>query len=61
MYVHKGEDLYDPETDMVFTENFKKYLKPEIEVTELDAHINDRVVAETVVPMLIEMIEGHNS
>lgn len=60
MYVHKGEELYDPEADMAFIKTFKKHLKPEIKVTEVDAHINDRIVAETVVPILIGLIEGHN-
>jgi len=60
MYVHKGEELYDPEADKVFIETFKKHLRPEIKVTEVDAHINDRIVAETIVPILIGLMEGHN-
>jgi len=61
MYCHKGEPLYDPEADKVFIETFKKHLKPEIKVTEVDAHINDPVVAETVVPILIELMEGRGA
>ena len=58
MYCHKGEPLYDPEADMVFIRTLKEHLKPRIKVTEVDAHINDPVFAETVVPILLEMIEG---
>ncbi len=60
MYCHKGEALYDPEADTVFIETIKKHLKPQIKVIEVDAHINDPVFAETVVPLLTGMIEGPN-
>ena len=60
MYSHEGEALYDPEVDRAFIKALKKHLKPEIKVTEVDAHINDPVFAETVVPLLTGMIEGHN-
>lgn len=61
MYCHKGEALYDPDADMVFIKTLKEYLKPQIKVTEVDAHINDPVFAEAVVPILIEMIQGHDA
>jgi len=57
MYCHEGEPLYDPEADMAFITTLKKQLKPEIKVTEVDAHINDPIFAETVAPILIEMIK----
>ena len=60
MYGHKGEELYDPEADIAFIETLKKHLKPQVKVTEVDAHIHDPVFAETVVPILIGMMEGHN-
>ena len=60
MYSHKGEALYDPEVDRAFIKALKKHLKSEIKVTEVDAHINDPVFAETIVPLLTGMIEGHN-
>jgi uncharacterized protein (UPF0261 family) len=58
MYCHKGEPLYDPEADMVFIRTLKAHLRPQIKVTEVDAHINDPVFAEAVVPILIEMLKG---
>jgi len=60
MYSKKGGELYDPEADMAFVDTIKKHLKPHIKVVEVDAHINDPVFAETVVPLLTGMIEGHN-
>ena len=60
MYCHKGEALYDPEADMAFIKTLKKHLEPQIKVIEVDAHINDPVFAETVVPILTGMIEEHN-
>ena len=60
MYSHEGEALYDPEVDRAFIKTLKKHLKPQIKVIEVDAHINDPVFAETVVPILTGMIEGHN-
>jgi len=60
MYSHKGEELYDPEVDMAFVKALKAHLKPQVKVMEVDAHINDPVFAETVVPILTEMIEGRN-
>jgi len=57
MYCHKGEPLYDPEVDMAFIATLKKHLKPQIKVTEVDAHINDPIFADTVAPILIEMIK----
>ncbi len=58
MYCHKGEALYDPDADMAFIETLKEHLSPQVKVTEVDAHINDPVFAEAVVPILIEMIQG---
>lgn len=57
MYSHKGEPLSDPEVDMAFVTTLKRLLKPQIKVTEVDAHINDPIFADTVAPILIEMIK----
>jgi len=42
---------------MAFVRTLKKHLRPQIKVIELDNHINDPIFAETVVPILIEMIQ----
>ena len=57
MYCHKGEALYDPEADRAFIKTIKKYLRSQIKVVEVEAHINDPVFAETAVSVLREMIE----
>ena len=60
MYSNKGGELYDPEADRAFIDALKKQLKPHINVVEVDAHINDPVFADTIAPLLLEMIEEHN-
>jgi uncharacterized protein (UPF0261 family) len=52
----KGGPLYDPQADRAFDEEIKKRLKPQIEVLEVDAHLNDPPYAETAVALLEEMI-----
>ncbi|MEM2684213.1 MAG: Tm-1-like ATP-binding domain-containing protein [Candidatus Nezhaarchaeales archaeon] len=43
-----GGPLHEPETDMVFVEELRKQLKPEIEVRLIDAELNDPSFAEEV-------------
>jgi uncharacterized protein (UPF0261 family) len=52
----EGEPLYDPEGNRAFGVEFKKLLKPEIEVIDIDAHLNEPVYAETAVALLEKMI-----
>jgi uncharacterized protein (UPF0261 family) len=55
----EGGPLYDPQADRAFAEEMKKRLKPQIEVVEVDAHLNEPLYAETAVALLEEMI-GRN-
>jgi uncharacterized protein (UPF0261 family) len=48
----EGGDFYDPDANLAFIEALKRDLKPEIELLELDAHINDKLFAETAVTLL---------
>lgn len=57
MYCYKGEAIYDPEADKAFIETLKEHIRPQIKVREVNAHINDPVFAETVVSLLMEMIQ----
>lgn len=57
MYCHEGEALHDPEGDKIFIASLKKHLKSQIQVVEVDAHINDPVFAQTAVSFLIRMIQ----
>lgn len=52
----ESEPLYDPEGNRAFGEELKRYLAPEIEVVEVDAHINEPLYAETAVALLEEMM-----
>lgn len=50
----EGGALHDPDVDKVFTEELKKHLNPDIEVVEVDAHINDPEFAKAVIAVLEE-------
>jgi uncharacterized protein (UPF0261 family) len=54
----EGGPLYEPETDRVFIEELRKRLKPEIEIREIDAHIEDRAFAQAVMAAFDEVMEG---
>ena len=54
----EGGPLYDPEGNWAFGEELRRHLKPEIEVIEVDAHINEPLYAETAVALLEGMMEG---
>ncbi len=48
----EGGPLHDPEADMKFLEELKRVLNPEIEIIEVDSHINTREFANSVVEAL---------
>jgi uncharacterized protein (UPF0261 family) len=48
----EGGVFWEPETDRAFAPALKASLKPEIEVIEVEAHINDPLFAETMVEVL---------
>jgi uncharacterized protein (UPF0261 family) len=52
----QGEPLYDPEANRAFGGELKKFLKPEIEVREINAHLNEPLYAETAVALLEKMM-----
>ena len=52
----EGNEWYDPEANLAFIEALKKNLKKEIRVVEVDAHINDRLFAETAATLLDELM-----
>jgi uncharacterized protein (UPF0261 family) len=52
----EGGPLYDPQANRAFGEEMRKHLKPQIEVVEVDAHLNAPLYAETAVAFLEEMI-----
>ena len=44
-----GGILYDPEEDMIFINELKKHLKPEVEIIEIDANLEDTLFAQAMV------------
>jgi uncharacterized protein (UPF0261 family) len=45
----EGSPLYDPEEDRIFVEELREHLKPEIEIKEIDANMDDLKFAKAVV------------
>ncbi len=56
----KGQPLYDPDADKVFVDELKKHLKPEIELRELEVHLNTPEFAIAVVEAFDEMMKRKN-
>lgn len=52
----EGGPLYEPETDMLFVSELRKMLKPEIEIREIDANIEDPAFAQAVVAAFEEVM-----
>jgi uncharacterized protein (UPF0261 family) len=52
----EGGALYDPVSDQAFIEAFKRALDPEIEIIEVDAHINTPEFARAVVDTLEKIL-----
>lgn len=50
-----GNECYMPDVDAVLFENLRKTIKPEIQITELDYHINDMEFARSVAEKFMEM------
>jgi len=54
-----GEAIYNPERDQALFDTLKENLRKDIRVVEVDAHINDPEFADTVAPILMEMMAEH--
>lgn len=54
----EGADLHDPQTDKVFVTELRKHLKPDIEVVELETHLNTPEFARAAVDALHEMMKA---
>jgi len=51
-----GSPTYDPEEDRIFIEALKKLLKPQIEIREIQANMEDPVFAEAIVQAVCEIM-----
>lgn len=52
----EGAPFFEPETDKVFPKEIKRYLRPEIEVLELDVELNSPEFSRAAVDALVGMI-----
>lgn len=52
----EGGALWDINCDMVFLEVMKEKLRKDIEIIEIDAHINDKEFSEAVIETMFSMI-----
>jgi uncharacterized protein (UPF0261 family) len=55
-FSQEGQPLYDPESDRAFVETFRAVAPPQVQVVEMDTHLNDPVLAETAVRLMQEMV-----
>jgi uncharacterized protein (UPF0261 family) len=52
----RGTDFYKPELDIVFVDEFKKQLRPDIEIREVDADLDTPEFAQAVVKALDDIM-----
>lgn len=52
----EGERFWWPEADQAMFDAIKKNIKPDIEVVEIDANINDKEFAEKAVEMMMDLM-----
>ena len=50
-----GNDTHDPEEDRIFTEVLRKKIKPEVQIVEVDANMEDPEFAKAVVATALKM------
>ncbi len=58
---YPGSETFDPEEDLIFINELKKHLKPDIEVRTVDANMEDEVFAEEVVKAFEEVWKAWSS
>jgi len=55
----KGGPLYDPDMNSLFTGRLKEVLNPQIEIQEVDQHINDGAFAQAAANLMDKMIQKY--
>ncbi len=58
MFDHPGEALYRPELETLLFKQLKQQISSRVQLVELDAHINDPLLASTCVSLLLQMLRG---
>ena len=51
-----GDEWHEPEANLALIEALKTSIEPKIQIVEVDAHINDRLFAETAAILLDELM-----
>lgn len=54
----EGGILYDPDEDRIFVDELRKHLKPEVEIREIDCHLEDFEFAEALVDNFDRMFKN---
>ncbi len=54
----QGGPLYDPEMNQLFTQRLKQLLNPQIEIQEVDHHINDAAFGVIAANVMDEMVRS---
>lgn len=54
----EGREIWNPSSNEAMMDELRRRLRPEIEVIELDAHINDPAFAEAAAASLVELMAG---
>lgn len=54
----EGSNFYDPQNTRIFVDKLKEKLKPEIEVREVDANIDDPIFAKAIVNAFEEVMSS---
>ena len=57
----EGGALHDPDMNQLFTQRLKQILNPQIEIQEIDHHINDAVFGEIAAKVMDEMVRCADS
>jgi uncharacterized protein (UPF0261 family) len=52
----EGEPAHDPEGLTAFLDEMRQVIRPPVEMTEIDAHINDQTFADTALAVLDDWI-----
>ncbi len=52
----EGDDWHDPEANAAYVQALRENLKAEIELIELDAHVDDRIFAEKAANLMDELM-----
>ncbi len=56
----EGSPLFNPEGNAAVVEEYRRWLRPEVPLVVLDAHINDTAFADAVAGCMAGLLEGRS-